>query len=63
MITYGKLFRLLDERGLTYSDVGLLAFEYDSLVAGDDMSMAVIDRLCAALQVQPGDIMEVSLDV
>lgn len=63
MITYGKLFRLLDERGLTYSDVGLLAFEYDSLVAGDDISMEVIDRLCAALQVQPGDIMEVSLDI
>ena len=63
MITYGKLSRLLDERGLTYSDVGLLAFEYDSLVAGDDISMEVIDRLCAALQVQPGDIMEVSLDI
>lgn len=63
MITYGKLFRLLDERGLTYSDVGLLAFEYDSLVAGDDVSMEVIERLCAALQVQPGDIMEVSLDI
>lgn len=63
MITYSKLFRLLDKRGLTYSDVGLLAFEYDSLVAGDDMPMEVIDRLCAALQVQPGDIMEVSLDV
>ena len=63
MISYSKLFWLLDERGLTYSDVGLLAFEYDSLVAGDDMSMEVIDRLCAALQVQPGDIMEVSLDI
>lgn len=63
MITYGKLFRLLDERGLTYSDVGLLAFKYDSLAAGDDISMEVIERLCAALQVQPGDIMEVSLDI
>lgn len=63
MISYSKLFRLLDERGLIYSEVGLSESEYDSLAAGEDMSMEVIDRLCAALQVQPGDIMEVLFDV
>lgn len=62
MIVYDKLFNLMRERGLTtykirkdkiISENALSALRHNKSVTID-----TINRLCTALQCQPGDILE-----
>lgn len=62
MIRYFKLFDLLARRGHNKSDLktlaGLSAPTIAKLSKGGYITTEVIDRICAALNVQPGEIME-----
>jgi len=62
MISYTKLFTLLESRGYhkyTLRKIaGLSAPTIAKLTRGETVTTAVIDRICAALCCQPGDIME-----
>lgn len=62
MIKYFKLFDLLARRGHNKSDLktlaGLSAPTIAKLSKGGYVNTEVIDRICAALDVQPGEIME-----
>jgi len=62
MIRYYKLFDLLERRGLKRMDMvtcaGLGRPTMTRINKGQGVSTDSIDRLCAWLGVQPGDIME-----
>lgn len=62
MIKYNKLFGLLALRGYKKTDLYTLADISTSTLAklskGDNLTTDIICRICAALDVQPGDIME-----
>jgi len=59
-IRYYKLFDLLQRRDMKKKD--LLAFisspTLAKLTKGESVTTEVIEKICAALKVQPGDIME-----
>jgi len=61
-IKYYKLFDLLNRRGLKKTDLLMIANISSPTLAklskGDTVTTEVIERICAALKVQPGDIME-----
>lgn len=61
-IRYYKLFDVLNRRGLKKTDLLQLAHisapTLAKLSKGDTIQTDVISRICAALNVQPGDIME-----
>ena len=62
MLRYYKLFDLLARRnlkkGYLVDEVGLSHTTAAKLSKGDPVNSDVIDRICRALSVQPGDIME-----
>jgi DNA-binding Xre family transcriptional regulator len=59
-LRYYKLFDLLQRRGMKRTD--LLKFISSPTLArigkGESINTEIICRICAALDVQPGDIME-----
>ncbi len=59
--TYKPLWKLLIDRGMTKTELRLLAGLSTSTIAkmGKDeyVSMEVLDRLCACLNCQPGDLL------
>jgi DNA-binding Xre family transcriptional regulator len=61
-ISYRPLFVLLAQRGLKKTDLYQLANLTPNTVArfakGEQVSLDIIERLCKALECQPGDIME-----
>ena len=50
-ISYNKLFRLMEQQGVSPTIV-------DRLVKNSDVNTSTIIRLCEILHCQPGDIME-----
>lgn len=61
-LRYYKLFDCLNRRGMKKGDLadaaGLSAPTIAKLSKGETVRSDVIERICAALGVQPGDIME-----
>ena len=61
-IKYYRLFDVLNRRGLKKTDLIKLASISSPTLAklskGETIQTDIIDRICAALKVQPGDIME-----
>lgn len=61
-IKYFKLFDILQRRGLKKTDLlklsGISSPTLAKLSKGETVTTEVIDRICASLDVQPGDIME-----
>jgi DNA-binding Xre family transcriptional regulator len=61
-ISYKPLFVLLAQKGLKKTDLYQLADLTPNTVArfakGEPVSLEVIERICKALNCQPGDIME-----
>lgn len=64
-IKYYKLFDLLNRRGMKKTDLleiaGIASPTLAKLTKGETVTTEVISRICAALGVQPGDIMEFEL--
>lgn len=62
MIRYYKLFDVLQRRGLKKTDLidlaGLTSPVVAKLSKGANINSDTINKICAALNVQPGDIME-----
>jgi len=60
MITYNKLWRLLQRRGYGQRDIislaGISESTYQKLVKDDSVRLDVLARICAALSVDIGDI-------
>ena len=61
MIVYYKLENILKERGMTWKslcDAGISINTPTKFAKNRTMNTEVIDKVCAFLKVQPGDIME-----
>lgn len=63
MITYGKLWLLLAEKGMKRTDlckdpVKLAPGTLAKMGKNEYISLEVIDRICKSFDVQPGDILE-----
>jgi len=60
--SYNKLWKILIDRDMTKEQLRLLAGLSPSTIAamgkGVGINPKVLERICAALQCQPGDIME-----
>ena len=60
---YYKLFDLLTRRGMTKTDLrkaaGFSTVTLAKLSKGESVTTDVIEKICVALGVQPGDIMEI----
>lgn len=65
-IKYYKLFDLLNRRGMKKTDLleiaGIASPTLAKLTKGETVTTEVISRICEALGVQPGDIMEYEPD-
>lgn len=61
-IKYFRLFDLLNRRGMKKTDLitvaGISTPTLAKLSKGATVTTEVVDRICTALDVQPGDIME-----
>ena len=61
-IRYYKLLDMLNRKNLKKGDLqniaGISSATIAKLSKGDNVNVEVIDRICSALGVQPGDIME-----
>ena len=61
-IKYYRLFDLLQRRGLKKTDLlklaGISSPTLAKLSKGNSINTEIIEKLCAALECQPGDIME-----
>lgn len=61
-IRYYKLFDMLNRRGMKKTDLLTLAHisppTLAKLAKGETVTTEIIERLCNALDCQPGDIME-----
>ena len=59
-ISYFRLWRLLEKRGLTRKDIiwlsGISESTYRKLLAGDSVRLDVLERVCTALRVDIGDV-------
>ena len=59
---YYKLFDLLNRRSITKTkmriDLGMSTKTLAKISAHEPLSMEIIEKICAYLDVQPGDIME-----
>ena len=59
---YYKLFDLLNRRNITRTkmrlDLGMSTKTLAKISAHEPLSMEIIEKICAYLDVQPGDIME-----
>lgn len=62
-IKYYRLFDILQRRGMKKTDlltlVGISAPTLAKLSKGETVTTEVIEKVCNALGVQPGDIMEI----
>ncbi|MDR3052875.1 MAG: helix-turn-helix transcriptional regulator [Coriobacteriales bacterium] len=62
MYNYNLLWKILIDRGINRSDLieiaGLSPTTIAAMGKGAGISPKVLERLCQALDVQPGDIME-----
>ncbi len=60
--SYNKLWKILIDRGMTKEQFRLQAGLSPTTIAamgkGEGISPKVLGRICEALEVQPGDIME-----
>ena len=60
MISYFKLWRLLEKRGYQRKDIvrlaGISESTYRKLLANEAVRMDVLQRICVALNVDVGDI-------
>ena len=60
MITYKKLWLLLQRRGLAQRDIiglaGISESTYQKLVKGETVRLDVLERVCSALSVDIGDV-------
>ena len=65
-IKYYKLWDLLNRRGMKRTDLiqlaGISSPTLAKLGKGSTVTTEVIERICIALDVQPGDIMEVTTE-
>jgi DNA-binding Xre family transcriptional regulator len=63
-ITYKPLFHLLVERGMKRTDLiekaGISRMTLAKFAKSEPVSLEIIERLCTALNCQPGDIFEVT---
>lgn len=61
-VRFYKLLDVLNRRGMNKGDlkelVGLSSTTVTKLSKGETVTTETIDRICSALKVQPGDIME-----
>ncbi len=61
-IRYYKLFDMLNRRGMKKTDLLTLAHisspTLAKLAKGETVTTEIIDKICVALDCQPGDIME-----
>jgi DNA-binding Xre family transcriptional regulator len=59
---YNKLWKLLIDRGINKTElrkkIGIGTTTLAKLSSNEQVSLDVIGRICAALSVQPGDVME-----
>lgn len=59
---YNKLWKILIDRNMRKEDLRLLINASPTTIAamgrGEGISPKVLERICAALRVQPGDVME-----
>lgn len=61
MIIYAKLGHILEQRGMKWKDLcdaGISANTPQSFSKNRNLNTSNIDKVCAFLKVQPGDIME-----
>lgn len=61
MIIYAKLGKILEERGMKWKDLcdaGISVNTPQSFSKNRNLNTSNIDKVCAFLKVQPGDIME-----
>lgn len=61
MIIYAKLAKILEERGMKWKDLcnaGIGINTPQNFSKNRNINTANIDKVCAFLKVQPGDIME-----
>ncbi len=62
-IKYYRLFDILQRRGMKKTDLltlaGISAPTLAKLSKGETVTTEVIEKVCNALDVQPGDIMEI----
>jgi putative transcriptional regulator len=62
-IKYYKLFDLLQRRGMKKTDLltaaGISSPTLAKLTKGETVTTEIIEKICNALNVQPGDIMEI----
>lgn len=65
MITYNKLFTLLETKGKNKAWLrknGLTPTAVDWLIKNKDVKVSTIDKLCNLLDCQPGDILTFTKD-
>ena len=62
MVSYKPLFKLLVDRNMSKADLRRLAEispnTMTKLRRGEEVSMSILNKICSALQVSYGDIME-----
>ena len=61
MLSYRKLFELMEKKGIKKADLRKMGFSptiIDRLVKNRNVNTSTILRLCEILNCQPGDIME-----
>lgn len=61
-IKYYKLLDLMNKRGISKGELqklaGISSATVAKLSANENVSLDVIEKICTALRIQPGDIME-----
>lgn len=65
MITYNKLFTLLETKGYNKAWLrknGLTPKTVDFLIKNKDVKISTIDKLCNLLDCQPGDVLTFTKD-
>lgn len=65
MITYEKIFDILNDKGLNKNwlrNNGINPRTVDKLIKNQDLNVSTINRLCNLLDCQPGDILTFTKD-
>ena len=58
MFTYKPLLKLLIDRDMKLTDLGLSSATRAKINKNEYVSMEVLDRICNILNCQPGDLLE-----
>lgn len=61
MISYGPLFRTMQEKGITSYRLGKMGFplsNYHAMKRGENISTHTLDQLCKLLQCRVEDVLE-----